>query len=155
MYHYKDKQKRSELNKHLKELEIKLFERYRDNFNPEYSLPFAGKYWLGGPLIELNDERAISDAVDTKLLPNSDNIIILDDWDEDGGSYFDCKKRWLLEESAKLLMKIKKASSYLKSLKWTGYEYEKEIKVPTSRLPLFNALLQLIKLVKNKSKLSI
>ena len=89
MYHYKDKQKRSELNKHLKELEIKLFERYRDNFNPEYSLPFAGKYWLGGPLIELNDERAISDAVDTKLLPNSDNIIILDDWDEDGGSYFD------------------------------------------------------------------
>ena len=61
------------------------------------------------------------------------------------------KKKMVIGRERKTAYENKKVSSYLKSLKWTGYEYEKEIKVPTSRLPLFNALLAAYKVAKIKA----
>tara|TARA_B100000886_G_scaffold93274_1_gene61664 strand:+ start:20388 stop:21680 length:1293 start_codon:yes stop_codon:yes gene_type:complete len=151
MYYSQDAKKRSELNKHLIKLEMDLFEKYRESFNPEFTLPFAGKYWLGGPLIDRNDKRAVSDAVETKLLPNSENIIILEDWDEKGGSYFDCEKKVVVGSERRDAYDNNKVFSFLKSLKWSGFDYEREINIPTAKLPLFNLLKAAYKVAKIKA----
>lgn len=56
------------------------FERYkkmRDSFDPKVTIPFAGKYILGGKLVHLNAYRGIADAVEVKAF-DSRAVVLAD-----------------------------------------------------------------------------
>ncbi len=78
------------LIKEAKRKKRKFFAMYKkltNSLNAKVNIPFAGKYILGGKLIELNDYRGVADAVE--VLNFDKNAIILDDGI---GSFIDTEK---------------------------------------------------------------
>ena len=67
-----------------KEAFFERYKRLRDSLSPLKTLPFAGKYHLGGKLVELNEFRGVSDPIEVKNI--CEKSVVLDDT---GIEYFD------------------------------------------------------------------
>jgi len=75
---YESGSRRLEQKKHEKiQLGIDRYLQFKEAFDPYASIPFAGKYVLGGKLSKLNDGRAVIDAVDM-LEYDKDAVILAD-----------------------------------------------------------------------------
>lgn len=60
---------------------LQLFGRYLDALEPRFAMPFAGLYYLGGPLRTKNVDRGVPDAIEVKR-EFGDSVLVLE---EDGG----------------------------------------------------------------------
>ncbi len=109
---------------------------YLERLQPLKSLPFAGKYWLGGPLAALNRYRGVPDAAEAlKRFPEQTVILA------DGGQ-------------AELNLDMMSASAtrttpyerddietHLAGIDFRGYDYEREIRPLTGKsLPILPLL---------------
>jgi UDP-MurNAc hydroxylase len=111
---------------------LTLFTRYVEALRPQRIIPFAGKYWLGGPLSRLNATRGLADATEAAAL-FPDRAVVLADG---GKAYLDLDT---LQASA-----IREApyeegqiETYLNSIEFKGYDYERELQpLPRHALPL-------------------
>lgn len=108
------------------------FKHYIDAFEPDVVLPFAGKYWLAGPLSRLNPLRGVSDPVEA-IGVDPERVIVL----EDGGqAYYDLDTR-----SASALRAEPYDNADIDRViaeNWAGqYDYEIEINPkPDRQLPI-------------------
>ena len=122
MYHYETSAERRAVADRLNRMALNLFQTYNTEFEPVDASPFAGQYWLGGPLSPLNTERATMDAV--SALPElGKNVFVFADG---GESVFDCTTS---EVSSKRTEPYSPdhVALYLSSLPWPGYEFENDI----------------------------
>src|SRR5262249_5458890 len=55
-----------------------LYAQYLEELKPQRAIPFAGKYWLGGPLARLNDLRGIPDAVELGRVHPQQTVVLAD-----------------------------------------------------------------------------
>lgn len=121
---------------------INTFLSYIQELNPRKVLPFAGKYWLAGPLSALNADRGIPDAVLAAKRANErfgeGTAIVL----EDGGQAFiDLNTGEIgpqrLEEYSHEEINSVLTNSFI------GYDYEREIQPLSGHnfplIPLLNA----------------
>jgi len=130
-----------------------LYSRYVSALKPVKSMPFAGNYFLGGPLAGLNDCRGVADATEV-LADHEDESLVLADG---GEAFIDIDT---LEASATRSAPYDDqiVQQCLRKMPFEGYDYEKEIRPidgsPPTLLPLVqNAYAQAIKstLVKERS----
>jgi UDP-MurNAc hydroxylase len=119
---------------------LDIFRQYIDALDPQRVLPFAGQYWLGGPLRELNKNRGIPDAL-TATAEASGRAVVLADG---GEAYFD------LDDMTASDLRTEPydpnaVEAYLASMAFPGYTYERELQPDIGRtwplLPLLNAAL--------------
>jgi len=81
-YRFTSEEQRRSATAAKKERFLQLFKTYLDAFTPRMALPFAGSYYLGGPLRKLNDSRGVPDAVEV-WQRFGDQVVVLA---EGGGS---------------------------------------------------------------------
>ncbi len=105
---------------------LALFARYLDALEPVRAMPFAGKYWLGGPLARLNPYRGIPDPVEVKAR-HGDRIVVL----ADGGEAFYDLSTGRASAERLLPYDLSEVDRYLRRLEFRGYDYEREL-VPLS-----------------------
>ena len=132
MYHFENKKELSIAIENQKKQGLLNYKNFIDYLEPNFALPFAGKYWLGGNLINKNFSRGVTDQLDAKYSAHEKSIVL-----EDGGfSYFDCEKLTANKER-KSYYKQEKVINYLKSIPTELYPWEKELKIDNQRsLPL-------------------
>ncbi len=132
-----------------KEQFLKGFARYIEALNPKAAIPFAGKYWLAGPLSALNPHRGIADAIEAASLFPGRALVL-----EDGGrAFLDTND---LKPSALRTMPydVNVISRHLASLDFKGYDYEREINpLPGRSLPLLPLLMAAYKNAMGKGTL--
>jgi UDP-MurNAc hydroxylase len=135
-YHF-DNEKELELAAFNKQEQfLNIYTSYIDALQPVRAMPFAGKYFLGGPLSKLNSYRGIPDATLT-LERNPDVSLVL----EDGGyDSFDLSSLTATSLRTKPY-DSRMVEEYLEILDFSGYSYEKEIQ------PLLGRALPLVPLV--------
>jgi UDP-MurNAc hydroxylase len=111
---------------------LRLYAQYLSCLQPIRAMPFAGKYFLAGPLSILNPYRGVPDA--TIVLENHPEVsVVLADG---GNSFFDLKTLTATSQRYKPY-EWAEISEYLDSLSFTGYDYEREIcPVESRRLPI-------------------
>lgn len=95
-------------------------------------MPFAGKYFLAGPLSKLNEYRGVPDAtIVLKRFP--DISVILADG---GDAHIDLETLNISESRTQAYSKVE-IDKYLNSIPFKGYKYEREIQLLNNRdLPL-------------------
>ena len=124
-----------------KEQFIGAYSEYLTRLRPRKSLPFAGKYWLGGPLAALNPLRGVPDAVEVLRRFPEQTIVLAD-----GG-------RAELELDSMTASAIRdepyseqRICEHLAGIDFRGYAYEREIQPVDERLlpivPLLSAAVQ-------------
>ncbi|HEX2878433.1 MAG TPA: hypothetical protein VHO25_02740, partial [Polyangiaceae bacterium] len=117
---------------------IEFFRRYRrmrDTRNPKVTIPFAGKYWLGGKLVGLNAFRGVADAVD--ILNFDERAVVLADG---GDSSIDTAT--LRATSVRTLRYEEKAiQDFLKSIQSAPMDYERNFRSLSVHLVPFKTLL--------------
>jgi UDP-MurNAc hydroxylase len=115
---------------------LELFDRHLALLDPAVAVPFAGQYFLGGPLRELNAWRGSSDAVEAARRHPGRAFVLADG----GQSYVDCGS---LAPSATRTEPYapEVIAAYLGGLAFPGYDYEREI------LPLAGRSLPLLPLL--------
>ena len=111
---------------------LDIYHRYIEALSPETVLPFAGKYWLGGPLSALNRYRGIPDPVKAAREAGPVAFVLADG----GDATFDLETMTassLRTEPYDLGM----ADQHLAEMDFPGYAYEREIRPDPGRsLPL-------------------
>jgi UDP-MurNAc hydroxylase len=116
---------------------IALFARYCQALNPLRVMPFAGKYYLGGKLGELNCYRGVPDAVE--VARRFDNAIVLADG---GRAVYDLDTG---QANAIRTEPYDPAAieAYLRRFEGVAYDYEREIQLDPDHhfpfLPLLTA----------------
>lgn len=107
-----------------------LFSRYVELLEPRRAVPFAGKYWLGGPLAELNGRRGVPDAVEALEQAPGRAVVLADG----GEATIDAAT---LEVSSARNESYDPAvvATFVANLPFHGYDYEREI-VPLAGRPL-------------------
>jgi UDP-MurNAc hydroxylase len=111
---------------------LDVFRRYVEVLDPARVIPFAGQYWLGGPLSRLNNLRGVPDATEAAAI-FPDRAVVLADG---GKAFIDLDT---LEASATRVSPYDEqvVSRYLASLDFKGYDYEQELRLlPGHMLPL-------------------
>jgi UDP-MurNAc hydroxylase len=93
------------------------YQRFVDALNPEIAMPFAGLYWLAGPLSWMNPHRALPDAV--VAAASTPNGLVLpegeDSWlDLDTGTPSKVRTEPL---------DVVEAQRYVQSLPWPGFPW--------------------------------
>jgi UDP-MurNAc hydroxylase len=120
---------------------LDVFHRYIEALAPKVVLPFAGKYWLAGPLAALNARRGIPDAV-AAAAEAPDCAVVLADG---GRAYFDLQTMTASEVRTQPYDE-REVDRFLAGLDFPGYTYEREIRPDPDRafpfLPLLNAALR-------------
>jgi len=114
------------------QLGIDRYLQFKEAFNPEHTIPFAGKYVLGGKLAELNEGRAVIDAVD--MLEYDDNAIIL----EDHGHVLNFSGNGWIRGDARLKPYDKEhVDHHIESISRNKMDYEKYFgSFPVDKMPL-------------------
>lgn len=114
-----------------------MFSKYVELLKPDVAIPFAGKYYLGGPLSKLNPYRGLPDPI--RVLGKADcRIVIL----EDGGKAELDADTLVASAERTEPYNPAKIQDYLDSIPFSGYDYEKEIQLMPGHNP------QLIPLIK-------
>ena len=117
---------------------LAVYSEYVDRLQPRVAVPFAGKYWLGGPLSALNAMRGIPDAVEAASREPHVSVVL----DDGGHAFVDLRT---LDGSAirKDPYDERDVEHYLRSLDFGGYDYERELTPADGRplplLPAFHA----------------
>lgn len=111
---------------------LDLYAQYVDLLQPERAMPFAGKYYLTGPLARLNRHRGLADAVEVLALPCGDISVVLADG---GEATLDLAS---LSPSAVRTVpyRTEDIDAYIKALPFAGYDYEREIRPLDRPLPI-------------------
>ncbi len=115
---------------------LDLFARYLKALDPKKAMPFAGKYYLGGPLARLNRYRGIPDAVEVQR-EHGGRVVVLADG---GNASYD------LDTGAASAVRdapynLEAIDTYLSGLGIEGYDYEREIRrEPQHALPILPLL---------------
>jgi hypothetical protein len=120
---------------------LDVFHSYIDVLNPRAVLPFAGQYWLGGPLAALNPYRGMPDAIAAAAEVGSGGVVLADG----GHAFFDLDT---MKASSVRTEPYDTAAvdHYLATLEFPGYAYERELRFDANRslplIPLLNAALR-------------
>ena len=116
----------------MRAFEMGVYARFLEALNPVRAMPFAGKFYLGGPLSVLNPYRAVSDEAEV-LVKHADVSLVLADG---GEAYFDLETL----EASELRTEPhdpEEIDRFLASIPFEGYHYEREIQPIDGRpLPL-------------------
>ncbi len=105
-----------------KEQFLNLYSRYLRVLNPVKTMPFAGQYWLQGPLSALNGKRGISDATEACHRHKEVSLVLAD-----GGEAFIDLKTLKASATREKPYDSRVIQSYLEALPFEGYDYEREI----------------------------
>lgn len=102
---------------------LEVFRRYVGVLDPACVIPFAGKYWLGGPLSRLNNLRGLPDATEAAALFPERAVVLADG----GRAFIDLDT---LKASATRVSPYDEqaVSRHLASLDFKGYDYEQELR---------------------------
>ena len=130
--YYDDREKLIQAAAEKRELTIGRFQIYNDRIRPLRAIPFAGEYWLGGKLAELNQYRGVPDA--TELLDLFPNAVVLADG---GGAYLDLET--LTPSAVRTEPYNQDSIDSIMADAATRYDYEIEIS-PLRDLPLIPLL---------------
>ena len=113
---------------------LNVYKEYIELLNPKCVIPFAGKYWLGGPLSKQNKYRGIPDATVASKLCNRALVLA------DGGkAVFDLdtmKANTVRTEPYDEAI----VQQHLDSIEWHGYDYEKDLRMDPHQLQLLPLL---------------
>ncbi len=116
---------------------LDLFATYLDALRPLKALPFAGKYYLGGPLRRLNPYRGVPDAVELRAR-HGDRVVVL----ADGGQASYDLDTGIASAERHQPYDTAAIDAYLEGLDFNGYDYEREIvPLPSRSLPLLPVLM--------------
>jgi UDP-MurNAc hydroxylase len=119
---------------------LDIFHQYIDALDPHKVLPFAGQYWLGGPLRQLNKYRGIPDALTAAEEASGRGVVLADG----GEAYFDLDDMTASDLRTEPY-NPRAAEAYLASMAFPGYTYERELRPDPGRawplLSLLNAAL--------------
>ncbi len=102
---------------------LDLYTRYIEALKPLRAMPFAGKYYLGGPLSSLNEIRGIADATEV-LSRHGDISFVLADG---GKAYFELDDLSVHGGTRVRAYDYQDIRHYLAGMSFKGYDYEKEI----------------------------
>ncbi|HEX2880430.1 MAG TPA: hypothetical protein VHO25_12940, partial [Polyangiaceae bacterium] len=122
------------------EKKLEFFRRYRimrDAINPKVAVPFAGKYWLGGKLVDLKAFRGVADAVE--VLEFDDRAVVLADG---GAASIDTAT---LQPTAVRTQGYEPESikAFLESIRSAPMDYERNFRsLSTQRVPYRSLLLR-------------
>lgn len=111
---------------------LDIYHRYIQVLAPDAVLPFAGKYWLGGPLSALNRFRGIPDPVKAAQEAGPAAFVLADG----GDATFDLDT--MAASSVRTApYDLAAADQFLAEMDFPGYAYEREIRPdPGHALPL-------------------
>lgn len=99
-----------------------MFRKYVELLNPEAAIPFAGKYWLGGPLSKLNPYRGLPDPIKVIGKTNCKTFIL-----EDGGQASLDANTLIASSERSEPYDLEKIQQYLNNIPFNGYDYEREL----------------------------
>lgn len=112
-------------------------------------MPFAGKYYLGGPLARLNRYRGIPDAVEVQR-EHGDRVVVLADG---GGASYDLDTG-VASAVRDTPYDLDAIDAYLSGLGIEGYDYEREVRrEPPHALPILPLLASAKKRARAKVKM--
>lgn len=102
---------------------LEVFDRYVLALDPRVAIPFAGKYWLVGPLARRNASRGVADAVEAATRHRGRALVLADG----GAATLDVATG---RASAVRTEPYDPAAvdAHLESLPFDGYGYEREIR---------------------------
>jgi UDP-MurNAc hydroxylase len=129
---------------------LALFDRYLDALKPKKAMPFAGKYYLGGPLRHLNGKRGVPDAVELRER-HGDRVVILADG---GHATYDLETE---QASAERFEPYdpRDIEPHLAEPHFVGYDFEREIvPLPEHALPLLPLLTSAKRKARGKVRLN-
>jgi UDP-MurNAc hydroxylase len=110
---------------------LDLFHKYIEALRPTRVVPFAGQYWLGGPLSALNPHRGIPDAVTAAA--EAPQAVVL----ADGGHAFIDLDTMTASDVRSEPYDLAEVDRYLASAPFDGYAYQQELRPIGARaLPL-------------------
>lgn len=111
---------------------LDIFHQYIATLAPDAVLPFAGKYWLGGPLATLNRHRGIPDPVKAAAEAGAVAFVLSDG----GDAIFDLDTMTASSVRTEPY-DMAVVDQYLAKLDFPGYAYQREIRPDPGRsLPL-------------------
>ena len=128
---------------------LDLFAHYLKALDPKKAMPFAGKYYLGGPLARLNRYRGIPDAVEVQH-EHGGRVVVL----ADGGN-----ANYDLDTGAASAVRdapydLDAIDAYLSGFGIEGYDHEREIcGEPQHALPILPLLASAKKRARVKVKM--
>lgn len=115
---------------------IALYEKYISAISPIAALPFAGKYWLAGPLAALNANRGVADPVEIKVLFPVQTCVLAD-----GGLATYCTQTRTATSVREKPYNMDEVKAYIDQLKFPGFDYAREIQpIEGRKLPIFPLL---------------
>ena len=137
-YHFDDPEDRKGAEQRKMHQFLSIYESFVDALDPKIAFPFAGTYFLMGPLSELNDKRGANDATAVLGLENyGDRSVVL----ADGGyAEFDLDT---MTATATRTEPYDKADvqAFLDGLPFEGYHHELEFRPLGNRpIPLMRVL---------------
>lgn len=122
----------NEVDELIQEAEKKkkdFFNRYMNAvnlFNPKYTLPFAGTYYLGGKLSSRNIYRGNADAIECKAF--DDTAVVL----KNGGTIDLVNDK--IEDERNEKFSQKELQAFFKSIEKNKFDFESEIFIPYSSI---------------------
>ena len=125
------------------------FTRYLRRLDPKKAMPFAGKYYLGGPLAALNRLRGVPDAVDVAD-EHGERVVVL----ADGGTatYDLVTGRASAVRTEPYDQDL--IDAHLRSLAVASYDYERELQLDADRvLPMLPLLASAKKRARGKVRI--
>ncbi len=121
-YTFGDQALLEEAAERKKEQFLSLYGTYIGLLNPRVAIPFAGQYFLGGPLMELNPYRGVADAVEAAQTHPDRSIVLAD-----GGRSFIDVETLTPSGTRDIVYAQEDIDGYLQTLPFPGYDYEREI----------------------------
>ena len=139
-YHFDDPKDRAAAEERKKEQFLSIYKSFIEALDPKIALPFAGTYFLMGPLSKLNDLRGVSDATTVLSLENyGERSVVL----ADGGyAQFDLDTMRATATRTEPY-DMDAVQSYLNEVTFDGYHHEQEFK------PLGNRPIPLMRLLRH------
>jgi len=127
---------RDEAIKRKREQFLAIYGAYITALDPEIAVPFAGQYFLGGRLSELNRLRGVCDACEAVARYPDRSVVLADG----GAAYIDLDTRSVTESRDEPYGE-REVDAYLNELDISGYDYEREIQPkPFRTLPVMPLL---------------
>ncbi|HET6963703.1 MAG TPA: MBL fold metallo-hydrolase [Acidimicrobiales bacterium] len=115
---------------------LAIFDEYVSRLRPQMAVPFAGKYFLGGPLRRLNGLRGVPDAVEAAGRAPGTAMVLADG----GRAYVDCGEVQAHGVRSEPYDPVE-VDRHLSGLPFQGYDYERELSfLPDRQLPLLPLL---------------
>ena len=121
-YAFRDEASLEEAAEQKKQQFLTLYGRYVELLNPRLAVPFAGQYFLGGPLMVLNARRGVADAVEAAQTRPDRSVVLAD-----GGHSFIDVETLIPSETRDTVYAQEEVEGHLRSLPFCGYDYEREI----------------------------